>query len=78
MKDHEEDMCHFKWKAMQEAQRKTKQKVQQKLKATSSGAFAIEQEEISEFSDASDNIKQMPEMQEVLDNMETKVCNHPK
>jgi hypothetical protein len=31
---------------------------------------------MSEFSDASDNIKEMPEMQEFLDNMETEVTNH--
>jgi hypothetical protein len=36
MKGHEEDMCRFKLKAMKEAQRKTKQKAQQKPKATSS------------------------------------------
>jgi hypothetical protein len=42
MKDHEEDMCHFKLKAMQDAQCKTKHKVQQKAKATSSEAFAVE------------------------------------
>jgi hypothetical protein len=57
MKDHEEDMCCFKLKAMQEAQCRTKQKAQQKPKATSSEAFAIEQVETSEFSDVSDNIK---------------------
>jgi hypothetical protein len=32
MKGHEEDTCCFKLKAMQEAQRKTKQKAQQKLR----------------------------------------------
>jgi hypothetical protein len=31
---------------------------------------------MSEFSDASDNIEEMPEMQAFLDNMEIKVCNH--
>jgi hypothetical protein len=31
---------------------------------------------MSEFSDASDDIKKMPEMQEFLDNIETEVCNH--
>jgi hypothetical protein len=31
---------------------------------------------MSEFSDAPDNIKKMPEMQEFLDNMETEVYNH--
>jgi hypothetical protein len=41
VKGHEEDTYHFKLKAMQEAQRKTKQKAQQKPKATSSEAFAI-------------------------------------
>jgi hypothetical protein len=61
---------------MQEAQSKTKQKAQQKPKATSSKAFAVEQAEISGFSDAFDNIKEMPEMQEFLDNMETEVCNN--
>jgi hypothetical protein len=42
--------------------------------------FAIEQAEMFEFSDVSNNIKEMPEMQEFLDNMETKVCTlcHPK
>jgi hypothetical protein len=54
MKGHKEDMCCFKLKAMQEAQ--------QKVKGTSSEVFAVEQEEMSEFSDASDNIKVMPEM----------------
>jgi hypothetical protein len=61
---------------MQEAQRKTKQKAQQKPKATSSEAFAVEQAEMSEISDASDDMKEMPEMQEFLDNMETELCNH--
>jgi hypothetical protein len=31
---------------------------------------------MSEFSDASDNMKEMPEMQDFLDNMETEVRNH--
>jgi hypothetical protein len=31
---------------------------------------------MSEFSDASDDIIEMPETQESLDNMETEVCNH--
>jgi hypothetical protein len=31
---------------------------------------------MSEFSDASDDIKEIPKMQELLDNMETQVCNH--
>jgi hypothetical protein len=61
---------------MQEAQRKTKQNSQQRSKATSSEAFAVGQAEVSEFSDASDSIKEMPEIQEYLDNMETEVCNH--
>jgi hypothetical protein len=61
---------------MQEAQCKTKQKAQKIPKKTSSEAFAAEQAEMSEFSCASDNIKDMPEMQEFLDNMETEVCNH--
>jgi hypothetical protein len=30
---------------------------------------------MSEFSDASDNIKEMPEIQEFLDNIETEVFN---
>jgi hypothetical protein len=51
-------------------------KAQQKPKATSSEAFAVEKAEMSEFSDVSDNVKKMPEMQEFLDNMETEVCNH--
>jgi hypothetical protein len=55
---------------------KNKQKVQQKPKATSSEVFAVEQVEMSESSDAPDKIKEIPEMQEFLDNMETKVCNH--
>jgi hypothetical protein len=38
--------------------------------------FAIEETEISKFSDASDNIKETPEIREFLDNMETEVCNH--
>jgi hypothetical protein len=63
-------------KAIQEAQCKTKQKAQQKPKATSSEAFGVEQAETSEFSDVSNNIKEMPEMQEFLNNMETEVCNH--
>jgi hypothetical protein len=29
-----------------------------------------------DFLDAYDNIKEMPEMQEFLDNKETEVCNH--
>jgi hypothetical protein len=61
---------------MQEAHRKTKQKAQQKPKATSSKVFAIEQAEMSKLSGASENIKNMPEMHEFLDNMETEVCNH--
>jgi hypothetical protein len=61
---------------MQEAQCKTKQKAQQKPKATSSEAFAVEQAEMSEFSDASDNMKDIPEMQEFLDDMETEVCSY--
>jgi hypothetical protein len=76
MKGHEEETCCFKLKAMQESQRKTKQKAQQKRKETSSETFAIGQAEVSEFSDASDSIKEMPEIQEYLDNMETEVCNH--
>jgi hypothetical protein len=71
MKGHEEDTCCFKLKAMQEAQCKTKQKAQRKPKATSSEEFAVKQTEMSEFSDASDNMKDMPEIQEFLDNMET-------
>jgi hypothetical protein len=51
VKGHEEDTCHFKLKAMQEGQRKTKQKAQQKPEASSSEAFAVEQAEMSEFSD---------------------------
>jgi hypothetical protein len=47
MKGQEEDTCHFKMKAMQEAQRKTKEKAQQKSKATSSEEFAITQVEMS-------------------------------
>jgi hypothetical protein len=76
MKGHEEDTCRFKLKAIQETQHKTKQKAQQKPKATSSEAFAIEKAKMSEFSDSSENIKEMHEMQEFLDNMETEVCNH--
>jgi hypothetical protein len=49
MKVHKEDTCHFKVKAMQEAQRKTKQKAQQKPKATSSETIAVEHAEMSEF-----------------------------
>jgi hypothetical protein len=63
-------------KAIQEAQRKSKQKAQQKPKATASEAFAVEQKEMSEFSDSSDNIKEMPEMQELLDDKETEVCDN--
>jgi hypothetical protein len=73
MKGHEEDTCRFRLKAMQEAPRKTK-KVQQNP-VNFSEAFAIEQAEISEFSDVSENVKEMPEMQKFLDNMETEVCN---
>jgi hypothetical protein len=76
MNGHEEDTSCFKLKAMQEAQRKTKQKAQQKPMATSNEAFAFEQAEMSKFSDASDDMKEMPEMQEFLDNMETEACNH--
>jgi hypothetical protein len=61
---------------MQEAQRKSKQNAKQKPKSTSSEAPVVEQAEVSEFSYASDNIKEMPEIQEFLDNMETEVCNH--
>jgi hypothetical protein len=46
------------------------QKTQQKSKATFK-LFAIEHAEMSEFSDASDNIKEIPKMQGYLDNMET-------
>jgi hypothetical protein len=53
MKGHEENTCWFKLKAIQEAQRKAKQKAQKKPKATSNEAFAVELTEISEFSDAS-------------------------
>jgi hypothetical protein len=49
---------------MQEAQHKTKEKVQQKAKTISSGVFAVEQAEISEFLDASDVIKEMSEIKE--------------
>jgi hypothetical protein len=45
-------------------------------RTTSNEVFAIEQLEMSEFSDASDNIKEMPEINESLDNMKTEVCNH--
>jgi hypothetical protein len=76
MKGHEENTCRFKLKAMQEAQRKSKQRAQQKPKATSSEAFALEQAKMSEFSDAFDDIKEMPEMQEFLDNMENGLCNY--
>jgi hypothetical protein len=31
---------------------------------------------MSEYLDASDDIEEMPEMQEFLDNMENEVCNH--
>jgi hypothetical protein len=76
MKAHEEDTCRFKLKAMQEAQRITKQKGQQKSKATTSEGFAIAQTETSKFLDESDDIEEIPEMKEFLDNMETEVCNH--
>jgi hypothetical protein len=39
-------------------------KSQQKPKATSSEAFAVEQAKMSEFSDASDNMKEISEIQE--------------
>jgi hypothetical protein len=65
---HGEGMCRFKLKVMQEGQ--------QKPKAPSYEAFAVEQAEISEFLDASGNIKEMPKMKEFLDNMETGVCSH--
>jgi hypothetical protein len=68
MNGHEEDMCCFKLKAMQEAQLKTKQKSQLKPKATSYEAYAIEQVEMSKFSYASEDMKEIPEMQEFLDN----------
>jgi hypothetical protein len=42
MKGHEEIICRFKLKAIQEAQHETKQKSQQKPNATSSEAFAVE------------------------------------
>jgi hypothetical protein len=44
--------------------------------AISSEAFAVEQADMSEFSDASDDIIEMSEMKEFFDNMETEVCNH--
>jgi hypothetical protein len=44
-------------------------------KAWSSKAFAVEHAEMSKFLDASDNIKEMPDMKEFLDNMETEVCD---
>jgi hypothetical protein len=44
-----------------------------KTQATSSEAFAVEQVKMSRFSDASDDINEMPEMQEFLDNMETEL-----
>jgi hypothetical protein len=31
---------------------------------------------MSEFSDASEEIKKMPKIQELLDNTENEVCNH--
>ena len=31
---------------------------------------------MSDFLDASDNLNEMPELQEFLENMETEVCNH--
>jgi hypothetical protein len=61
---------------MQVAQRKTKQKAQQKPKATSIEAFAVEHEDMFEYKDASNNIKEMPEIQEFLDNVENELCNH--
>jgi hypothetical protein len=76
MKGHGEDTPRLKLKAMQEAQRKTKQNAQQKPKSTSSEAFAVEQAKMSEFSDASEEIKEMLEIQEFFDNTETEVCNH--
>jgi hypothetical protein len=61
---------------MQEALRKTRQMALQNPKATSNKAFAVEQAKISEFSDASKNIKEIPEMNEFSDNMVFEVCNH--
>jgi hypothetical protein len=66
MKGHEEDTCRFNLTTIQEAQRKAKQKAQQKPKATSSEAFAVEQAKISEFLNAANNIKEMPEMERYI------------
>jgi hypothetical protein len=56
MKVHEEDTCGFKLKAVQESQRKTEQKAKQKTMETSGEVFVVQQAEMSEFSDASDNL----------------------
>jgi hypothetical protein len=76
IKSHEEDSCCFKLKAIQEAQHKAKQQVQQKPNEALNEAFAVDQAKISEFSDVTDDVKEMPEMQEILDNMYIEVCNH--
>ena len=73
---HEEGQCRFKLKAMQEAQQKFKnQDKQKKSQETSHEAFAVEHE-MSDFLYTSNNLNELPEMQEFLENMETKVCNH--
>jgi hypothetical protein len=47
-------------KVMQEAKLKTKQKAQKKPKASSSKAFTADHAEMSEFLDASEDIKVIP------------------
>ena len=60
MRGHEKVWCHFKLKAMQDAQNKTKNKVQPKnSQETSNEALAVEQE-MSDFSDASNNLNPIP------------------
>jgi hypothetical protein len=57
------------------SQRKIQQKAHQKPNTISSETFAFEQAEMTEFSDASDDIQEIPEMKEFFDNMEIEVCN---
>jgi Reverse transcriptase (RNA-dependent DNA polymerase) len=75
MKGHSEDDCRFKLKARKELQHRKKQKTQQISKTNAQENFMVEHE-MSDLSVASNNLNEMPEMQEFLRNMETEVCNH--
>jgi hypothetical protein len=76
MKGHSEDDCRFKLKARKELQHRKKQKTQQISKAKDAQENFMVEHEMSDLSVASNNLNEMPEMQEFLRNMETEVCNH--